>query len=307
MNQRNIANVPASIRDKLLNKSRETKRPFIELLQYYSMERFLYRLSISDHARKFFLKGALMFRAWETADHRPTMDIDLLGKTINSIQNLENICRDLCEQNTLMVDGIIFFPNSVKGKIIQTEAEYEGIRIEFEGDLNKAIINMQIDVGFGDIIFPAPRLLSYPTILDLPAPQLQGYTPESVIAEKLEAMFKRGMLNSRLKDFFDVWILAKQFHFSSKTLAEAIQATFNRRNTALKDSPECFSEIFSSDPLKNSQWRSFIRKSSIHSAPKALGTIIQDITQFLNPILHGIRTNNLPILRWHAHEWKGDK
>ena len=165
MSRHNITNVPASIRGKLLNKSRTLKRPFLEILQYYSMERFLYRLSISDHANKFFLKGALMFRAWQTLDHRATLDIDLLGKTTNSVENLETICQELCRQSVPLDDGIIFSSETVKGKIIQTEAEYEGIRIEFEADLNKAIINMQIDVGFGDIITPGPKLISYPTLL----------------------------------------------------------------------------------------------------------------------------------------------
>ncbi len=298
MSRRNIVNIPASIRDKLLNKSRETKRPFLELLQYYSIERFLYRLSISDHARKFFLKGALMFRAWQASDHRATMDIDLLGKTINSVQNLENICREICQQETSLDDGISFFSNSVGGKIIQTEAEYEGIRIEFEGELNKAIIGMQIDIGFGDIITPGPQLLSYPTILDLPAPQLHGYTVESVIAEKLETMVKRGITNSRMKDFFDIWTLSKQFSFSSTTLAEAVRATFNRRETPTNPSPECFSKAFATDPIKNTQWRSFIHKNQLALAPNTLAVVIDHISEFLTPILQRLDKSNLVTLKW---------
>lgn len=298
MSRHSVVNTPASIRDKLLNKSRESNRPFLELLQYYSIERFLYRLSISDHAHKFFLKGALMFRAWRALEHRATMDVDLLGKTANSVQNLESICREICEQKVELDDGIFFFSNAVKGKVIQTEAEYEGVRIEFEGDLNKAVVSMQIDVGFGDIITPGPQLLLYPTILDLPAPQLHAYTIESVIAEKLEIMMKRGMTNSRMKDFFDIWTLSKQFSFSSKALADAIQATFLQRGTPIHPSPECFSKAFATDPMKSTQWKSFVHKNRLGSAPEALTVVIDHIDRFFAPILQGLSSNEVRSLKW---------
>lgn len=226
MSPRNIVNVPASIRDQLLHRARATKRPFLELLQYYSIERFLYRLSISSHSNSFFLKGALMFRAWQTIDHRPTMDIDLLGKTANTVQNLENICREICEQRTPFDDGILFFAKTVRGKVIQTESEYEGIRIEFEGELNKAIVSMQIDIGFGDII--------------------------------------------------------------SKTLARAIQATFNKRGTLIDSVPECFSKAFTLDPIKNAQWQSFTHKHQLQKAPE-LFAVIDQISLILTPILEGLK------------------
>lgn len=288
MSRHNIVNVPASIREKLLNKSRSTQRPFLELLQYYSIERFLYRLSISPHTHKFFLKGALMFKPWQVFDHRPTMDIDLLGKTINSVENLEIICREICEQLTPLNDGMRFFSSTVRGKIIQTDAEYEGIRIEFEGELHKAIVSMQIDVGFGDIIIPKPQPLSYPTILDLPAPQLQGYTVESVIAEKLETMIKRGMINSRMKDFFDIWVLSRQFSCNSNVLNAAIRATFKQRGTFLDSSPECFSERFATHPEKNAQWNSFIHKNRLGLAQNTFAEIIDHIREFLTPVLEEI-------------------
>ena len=304
MSHRNIVNIPASMREKLLNKSRILKRPFVELLQYYSIERFLYRLSVSDHANKFFLKGALMFRVWQTLDHRATMDVDLLGKTSNSVENLEAICREICMQSVSLDDGIIFSSDTVRGKIIQTEAEYQGIRIEFESELNKAIINMQIDVGFGDIITPGPKLISYPTILDLPEPQLYGYTLETVIAEKLETMVKRGISNSRMKDFFDIWTLSKQFSLSSKRLAAAIEATFEKRGTPVISSPECFSEAFAKNLEKNQQWQSFARKNSINTDSDSLPEVVDYIKQFLHPILYGISINDLPNLKWDPyHHW----
>lgn len=307
MSRHNTINVPASIRDRLLYKARATKRPFLELLQYYSIERFLYRLSISSYSHKFFLKGALMFKAWQTVDHRPTMDIDLLGKTTNSVENLETICREICQQATPLDDGIRFFSDAVKGKLIQSEAEYEGVRIEFKGELNKAIINMQIDVGFGDIITPSPQLLSYPTILDLPAPQLHGYTIESVIAEKLEAMVKRGLSNSRMKDFFDIWMLSKQFSFDSETLAAAIHATFTQRGTQIQSSPECFSKEFSGHLQKNAQWSSFIHKNQLGLAPGAFVEVVDHIRQFLDPILQEIDRGKPSILKWNpSQKWMNE-
>jgi hypothetical protein len=226
------------------------------------------------------------------------MDVDFLGRTANSIQNLVDICREVCQQHTPVNDGISFFSKAVRGKVIQTESEYEGIRIEFEADLNKAIISMQIDIGFGDIITPGPQFLSYPTILDLPAPQLHGYTVESVIAEKLETMVKRGIMNSRMKDFFDIWTLSKQFSFSSATLAEAIQATFNRRGTIIHTAPECFSKTFAMDSIKNAQWRSFIHKNQLELAPDTLTIVVERISQFLTPILQKLNGSEFPHLKW---------
>lgn len=285
MNRHNVSNVPASVRNRLLNKSRELNHPFLEILQYYAMERFLYRLSISPHAPKFFLKGALMFKVWNTTSYRPTMDIDLLGKTDNSVKNLESICYDVCQLNECE-DGIYFVADTVKGGVIQTEAEYEGVRIEFQGDLNKAIVHMQIDVGFGDVILPEPEIAPYPTLLEFPAPALQAYTRESVIAEKLETMVKRGILNSRMKDFFDIWMLANQFSFKSDALADSIQATFKQRGTVLSASPECFSESFVADPVKNSQWNAFIRKNHLQHSSLSLKDVVNKIMQFLFPILN---------------------
>jgi hypothetical protein len=212
------------------------------------------------------------------------MDIDLLGKTENSVSNLERICHEVCQLNG-SDDGMYFSADTVKGAIIQTEAEYEGVRVEFQGDLNKAIVHMQIDIGFGDVILPEPEIIPYPTLLEFPAPALQAYTRESVIAEKFETMVKRGLLNSRMKDFFDIWTLANQFSFQSDTLAASIRATFKQRGTVLDTIPECFSEAFTADPVKNSQWNAFIRKNHIRHGTLSLKEVVSTIAQFLLPIL----------------------
>jgi len=189
------------MRQRLLNKARETGRPFNELLQYFAMERFLYRLSKSAHADKFVLKGALMFVAWQAPVTRPTMDIDLLGITENSVVAIVAIAREICSWE-VEADGLVFESDSVGGERIVEDADYGGVRIRFRGTLGTARVTMQLDIGFGDVVVPKPEMADYPTILNLPIPRLRGYSRESAVAEKFEAMVKLGALNSRVKDFF---------------------------------------------------------------------------------------------------------
>lgn len=184
MNQRTGANLAASIRQRLLNKGRGTRRPFNEILQYFAMERFLYRLAMSPHVDKFILKGALMLTAWQAPMSRPTMDIDLQGFAPNSINTLVEVIKAVCMQ-VVEPDGLTFEPESVEGERIVEDADYEGVRVRFRGNLGTARITMQIDIGFGDVVVPQPLMVEYPTILPLPAPRLRGYSQESAIAENL--------------------------------------------------------------------------------------------------------------------------
>ncbi len=217
-------NIAASVRQRLLNQARNDKRPFSELLQYYAMERFLYRLSQSGHADRFILKGALMLRVWfspqASTQFRPTMDIDMLGLTSNEEDSIIDKIKDIISVDT-EPDGLIFDLDSIRAERITEDADYEGIRVRFTGSLDTARIHMQIDVGFGDIVHPEPVESELPTILDFPAPKLLCYSRESAIAEKFEAMLKLGELNSRMKDFFDIWLLSQQFDYDGADLAEA--------------------------------------------------------------------------------------
>ncbi len=203
MTKREPANLPASVHQLLLNKARQTNRPFNELLQYYVMERFLYRLSKSPHTTKFILKGALMFIAWQLEAYRPTMDIDLLGKTANRIDSLAKIVREVCTQE-VEPDGLVFNPETIKATRIAEDANYQGVRIRFQTSLGRARVTQQLDIGFGDIVLPAPEPIEYPTILDFPTPKLRGYSKESIVAEKFESLVTLGILNSRMKDYFDI-------------------------------------------------------------------------------------------------------
>ncbi len=224
-------NHAASVHARLLRLAHDTKRPFQELLQYFGMERFLYRLGRSGHAEQFVLKGALMLRVWDAPTARPTRDVDLLGRLDNSPENLARVVGEVCDVD-VEPDGAVFKASTVRAKRIKEDADYEGVRVLFQGLLGKARIPMQIDVGFGDVLVSGPQPLTYPTLLDMPAPMLKGYPRESVVAEKFEAMVKLGTLNSRMKDFYDLWYMARRFDFDGALLARAVSATFSNRKTA---------------------------------------------------------------------------
>lgn len=282
MTTRALKNVAASVRHRLLIKARETGRPFSELLQYFAMERFLYRLSKSHYADNFVLKGALMLTVWEAPVTRPTMDIDLLGRIDNSIATIVELTGEICRQE-VEPDGIDFDVATIEAYRITEDAEYEGVRVRFHGSLGQARFTMQLDIGFGDVVIPAPASLQYPTILDLPSPKLRGYSKESAIAEKFEAMVKLGPLNSRMKDFFDIWLLSRQFDFEGQRLALAIEKTFSTRGTDVQSEPNALTNSFAADPAKVAQWRGFIRKNRMTNIPQDFREVIEAIALFLEP------------------------
>lgn len=297
-----IKNVAASVRQKLANLAKESKRPFAELLQYYAMERFLYRLSRSEYKDRLVLKGALMFVAWGTPRSRATKDIDLLARTDNSIANLVKVVQSICHIE-VDADGLIFDPALVKGEKIKEDADYEGVRLLFQGKLEQARIHMQIDIGFGDSVTPAPVAIDYPVILDLPAPKLNGYPPETVVAEKFEAMVKLGMINTRMKDFYDLWLLSRQFDFDGEMLFKAIRTTFARRGTILTAMPTTFVAAFYDE--KQPQWRAFLSRTGLAGAPETLKDVIAPIKEFLVPIVEAGLVDRKFAKRWTAPgPWK---
>ena len=197
----------ASVRQRLLNQSRAQNRPFQELLQYFAMERFLYRLAKSPHADRFILKGALLLTAWRAPASRPTMDIDLAGRTNNQLDHIQEVVSAVCGV-AVNPDGIEFNRDSIEVSRIKEDADYEGVRVLFHATLARARIPMQLDIGFGDVITPGPTEVEYPTMLDFPAPVLRAYPKETVVAEKLEALTALGLLNSRMKDYYDLSLIA---------------------------------------------------------------------------------------------------
>jgi len=297
--RRTPKNIAASVRQRLLIKARGTGRPFSELLQYFAMERFLYRLSKSSHVDHFILKGALMLTVWEAPLTRPTMDIDFLGRIENSVETLVKVTREICQQE-VEPDGIVFDVTNIGTERIAEDADYEGIRIRFRGSLDTARIVMQLDIGFGDTVIPSSEPMNYPTILDLPAPRVRGYSRESTIAEKFEAMVKLGILNSRMKDFFDIWLMSRQFDFDGTILTEAITNTFSTRGTKIPAEPLALTDAFAEDTTKATQWRGFVRRNRLSEAPKDLAEVIVSIGAFLKPILESLASGHVFKSIWKA-------
>lgn len=291
-------NISASVRDRLLNKARAEKLDYNLLLTRYALERMLYRLSISKQRDQFLLKGALLFDLWFDVPHRPTHDADFLGFGSAEIPHIEEIFRDICRIE--VEDGIAFQPDTVKAAEIRKEANYAGVRVTLLGMLDSARCPVQIDIGFGDAVVPGPDEVHYPVILgEMPEPHLHVYPRYTVVAEKLEALTSLGMLNSRMKDFFDLWILAKHSDFDGQILSRAVAATFERRRTAVPHGvPIGLSDEFINDDQKGKQWQAFLRKNALDPMP--LATVIADLRGFLMPLLAAIAAGGSHDYPWRA-------
>jgi hypothetical protein len=297
MTKKEPTNVAASIHARLLNEARAQNRPFNELLQYYAMERFLYRLSRSPHREWFVLKGALMLQLWGGPHSRATKDIDLLGRSTTAIDDLVASVQ-ACVLTEVDDDGLVFDPDSIDGAPIRIEAKYDGLRVQFRGNLGNAEIALLMDVGFGDVITPGPVKISYPTLLHLPAPELLGYTPETSIAEKLEAMVVLDVANSRMKDFFDIAFLARTRSFDGGLLSRAIEATFRRRGTPLPATiPVALTTAFFDDKAKGLQWKAFVKKTRARGE-QSLPEIATEIAAFVVPVLNALQTGGVLEKRW---------
>lgn len=300
MNERNIA---ASCRARCLNHARATKQDFNLVLTRYSLERLLYRLAISEHANQFLLKGALLFDLWFDVQHRPTRDADFLGFGPSDLRSLEETFEKIC---TIEVDdGVLFQADSVRAEEIRNEANYPAVRITLVSTLDGARSHLQIDVGFGDVVTPAPEQIEYPVLLDeLDAPKLRAYPKYTVIAEKFEAICLLGMGNSRMKDYFDLWILARHSDLSGETLKQAIQATFSRRQTAIPTTlPLGLTEEFASDTQKQTQWTAFLRRNDLDEVD--LAEVVANLAAFLMAVAEAADSDTPFPHDWHTGgPWK---
>lgn len=281
-----VKNVAQSVHDRLLALAKTSRRPFTEVLQLYAMERFLYRLAQSEHADKFVLKGGLMLRVWKAPVTRPTKDADLLGRTQNTVANLESIVRDVIGTE-VTPDGLIFDAKTVAGSPIKEAAEYSGIRIKFIGRLQVARVSMQLDVGFGDVVTPAAKKVEVPTLLDFPAPKLNGYPRETAVAEKFHAMVILGTLNTRMKDFYDLWLLAQNFDFDRRQLSAAIRATFKARSTEPDLNPVALATPFAQSADAQRLWAAFLNKSGLTDAPTQFADVVAVVRSFVLPAVEG--------------------
>jgi predicted nucleotidyltransferase component of viral defense system len=283
------------VRDRLLNLAKARGENFDFILNRYASERLLFRLSRSTQATRFILKGATLFAVWSRTPHRPTRDLDFLGIGDASLPSLEAAFRDIV-LTTVNDDGLTFDPAAVSGQSIKEGDEYEGVRIRLTALLMGARIPLQIDIGFGDAVTPPATLIEFPTLLGQAPPLLRAYPRETVIAEKLHAMVNLGHSNSRMKDFYDLWVLSRDDAWDQQLLRQAIRATFTRRQTRLPvQIPLALTDEFGNDDGKRAQWLAFCRKSGLTAAP-TFSHLIQDLRDFLWPLMSSLPTETADLL-----------
>ena len=281
-----MKNLADSVLARLRNFAKAHNLIYNEVLMRYILERVFYRVGASEYAGKLILKGGNLFVFWQNGfDFRPTMDADMLFRGECSPERLKDVFTEICK-DTSVDDGVRIDIKSIKAEQILEETEYGGIRITFIACIGRTRTPVQIDIGVGDAVTPAAKKAEYPTLLDFPAPSIRMYPPETVVAEKFEALVKRGMLTSRMKDIYDIWKLKSLFEFDDKVLGEAISNTFKRRNRTMPvDPPVIFTTEFHESKLKQKQWMAFLRKSRLDVGDKSLSNIIAEVAEFLMPIL----------------------
>jgi hypothetical protein len=250
----------------------------------FAISRLLYRLAAAGFQDDFVLKGATLFTIWQDAPHRPTRDVDLLGRGAPTIARLVEIFRVVAATEPNEPDGLIFDPDSVAGGRIREGEAYEGVRVTLQANLSNARIRLQVDIGFGDIVVPAPESVEVPALLGFSPARLQAYPREAVIAEKFHAMVILGEANTRMKDFYDVWTLAQRHPFDGRRLTTAIAGTFDRRRTALPIAiPTALTATFMENSSKTGQWRGFLKRAGLPQAQPALADLAGVLTDFLMP------------------------
>ncbi len=300
MSKTTPVDLPASVRQRLLNLSRDRGEDFNFVLTRYAVERLLYRITRSEYASQFILKGASLIAVWTGRGLRPTRDVDLLGFGDFSKERITKIFQQICRVD-VEPDGLQFDPESIGIASIREGRAYEGQRVRLLANLGNARITVQIDIGFGNAVTPEAKEITYPTLLDFPAPRILAYPPESVVAEKLEALVSLGMANTRMKDFYDLRLIARSFPFEGLTLVKAIQATFNRRKTDIPSTtPTTLSDEFASDEDKRKQWTAFLTRSRLEKPDVSLAEVIEELRLFLIPPLKAAASGTVLPRSWVA-------
>ncbi len=272
--------IATSIRQRLRNLARERGENFQQLLVSYALERVLYRLGQSRHRDRFVLKGALLFRLWFDLTQRPTRDADFLGFGNAEPEEFAVVFREIA--GMVEDDGLVLDAGSVKAEDIRKEAGYPGVRVSMTATLDGARIPVQCDIGFGDAVTPAPSQQAYPTLLDMPAPVLAVYPLETVVAEKLEAIVKLASFNSRVKDYFDLWVLMRYENLDHALLPTAVRATFARRNTTLPLTlPVGLAPSFALE--RQAMWQAFLTRSTLSAPP--LAEVLEELRAQCWPVL----------------------
>ena len=286
-------NMATSVRQRLLNQARSEKQDFQRLLVRYAIERFLFRLSRSEYASQFVLKGAMLFVLWSPQPFRSTGDLDLLGYGANDPESVRKVITGICSQN-VPDDGLQFDTASLNVEAAREEDEYQGARVRLDVHLGTAIIPVQIDVGFGDVVNPAPSEIDYPVLIDeLPAARIRAYPPETVVAEKFEAMVRFDDLTSRLKDHYDLWVLFRTFPFEGAELQTAIRRTFEQRGTLLSNAmPAPLTPDFAARRVKQDQWKAFLRRTTPTIEPPPFELLVGELRGFFEPIIVALNASD---------------
>jgi len=273
-------NMAKSVKDRLLNIARKEGRAFDILLVRFALERLLYRLSISAHRDRFVLKGGMLVTVWVADDNRVTRDADFLG---HGDADPNRLIADFAEIMAIESDdGLAFDIDALAATVIREEMEYGGIRLKTAAYLERTRIPVTIDIGFGDAMADATQSLDYPTLLDLPTPQVRSYPPATVIAEKFQAMVAIGVLNGRMKDYYDLWAIPRAIDISADDLDAAIHATFDRRRTPIpKERPPGLSAEMFGDEGKQRQWRAYAASLDLDAV--SLESIIEKVWELVGP------------------------
>ncbi|AWI09510.1 nucleotidyl transferase AbiEii/AbiGii toxin family protein [Ereboglobus luteus] len=288
-----LKNLPASVKARLLNVARTRHETFNDILVRYCIERLLYRLGQSKHADRFLLKGALLFVLWDDRVPRPTRDVDFLGFGNMEIDAIIDAFREIIATNA-PPDGLHFEEASVRAEEIREGQEYGGVRINITAWLGKARIPMQIDVGSGDAVTPAPEVTDFPVLLDFPPPRVRAYPIYTVVAEKFEAIVSIGPRNTRMKDFHDLWFLSRRFDFDGSMLHQALSATFRRRGTVMEGELLPFTSEYVNDAARQAQWHGFLGRNALKTPPDQFPLLMAELREFVGPAL---KSNNQ---RWYA-------
>ena len=282
--KKTLTNVAASVHARLLTRAQTHQEDFNLTVQRYLAERFLYRVGASPHRERLILKGAMLLPLWGGDLYRATRDVDLTGYVENDAGILVTIIREICAIPCLE-DGVVFLPDTVRAEPIRDSSDYQGFRVKLAARMEKARLRLQVDVGFGDAVEPT-AIEDYPTLLDIPRPRIRVYPREAVVAEKLHAMVLLGEANTRFKDFYDVYTLARRFEFDGCTLAKAVSATFTRRRTAPPEGrPAALTAGFYSQEARQAEWGRYLVRSGLQDAPRDFSTVGTLLMAFLEPAL----------------------
>ncbi|MEJ1966779.1 MAG: nucleotidyl transferase AbiEii/AbiGii toxin family protein [Gammaproteobacteria bacterium] len=298
MSAKETKNVVASVLARLRNSSKSSGSPFQQVLQQYAIERLLYRISKSKHAKSVILKGALLLKTIGIPSARPTLDIDMLRQGKADSATLVALIKD-CAALEVDADGLIFLADSVVAEQITKDSEYQGTRILMDARMENVRLRVQVDFGVGDVMVPGPRMIEYPVFLDGDTIKLLAYPVESAIAEKLQAMVALGSANSRMKDFYDVWICSNHLDFGTDTLRKAIDATFRNRETPV---PAEDFEAFTAGFVEKHriQWNAFVRKIGEDDLVDAFGKVVEDLKNFVVPVFRSTSRDEKLARHWKA-------